>query len=239
MDLYIALLAGIGGYLLGSISFARIIFRRIAPTREITGLDVAVPGTDETMHVQAISGTAVSMQLGSRWGGITALLDMAKVFVPTLLLRLLYPGMPYALIAAGTGLIGHNWPVYHRFRGGYGLSAIYGGFLAIDPLGALVTAVIGMFGSLLILRNVVVSYLAGLWLMIPWIWFRTRDLAHLLYVVAVNVIFVLAMVPEIRRVIEYRRRGIKPDVAANMDLTPMGRHIKKMASRLGLLRNGK
>jgi len=239
MDLHIAILAGIGGYLLGSISFARIIFRRVAPGREITGLDVAVPGTDETMHVQAISGTAVSMQLGSKWGGITALLDMTKVFVPTLLLRLLYPGMPYALIAAGTGLIGHNWPVYHRFRGGHGLSAIYGGFLAIDPVGALVTAVIGMFGSLLILRNVVVSYLAGLWLMIPWTWFRTRDLAHLLYVSAANVIFLLALIPEIRRVIEYRRRGIKPGVAADMDLTPMGRHIKKMASRLGLLRDGK
>jgi glycerol-3-phosphate acyltransferase PlsY len=239
MDLWIALLAGVGGYLLGSVSFARAIVKRVAPTQAIAGMDMAVPGANEVMHVGAISGTAVSMQLGSKWGGITALLDMTKVFVPTLALRLLYPGRAYALIAAGMGLIGHNWPVYHRFRGGRGLSAIYGGFLAIDPIGALVTSLVGMFGSLFILRNVVVSYLAGLWLMIPWIWFRTRDLGHLLYVIAANAIFVLALIPDIRRVLEYRRRGIKRDVAAEMDLIPMGRHIKKMALRLGLLRDGK
>jgi glycerol-3-phosphate acyltransferase PlsY len=239
MDLRIAILAGVGGYLLGSVSFARVIVRWVAPTQEITGMDVAVPGTDETMHVGAISGTAVSMQLGSKWGGVTALLDMVKVFVPTLALRLLYPGMPYALVAAGMGLVGHNWPIYYRFRGGHGLSAIYGGFLAIDPLGALVTAFIGMFGSLLILRNVVVSYLAGLWLMIPWIWLRTRDLGQLLYVIAANVIFALALIPELRQVLEYRRRGIRRNATAEMDLTPMGRHIKRMAVRLGLLRDNK
>ena len=234
---WIALLSVVIGYLCGSISFARIIYRLVAPGEKLTGMELDLEGSDEQVHVSAVSGTAVSVKLGGKWGGITALLDILKAAIPTLVFRLLYPGMPYHLLVATAALVGHNWPLYHRFKGGRGLSPLIGGFLVVDWLGTLITATVGMLFGLVVLKSVLLSYMLGNWLMIPWLWFRTRDLAHLIYAIAVNLIFVLAMIPDIRGIIDRRRRGIEGDMSAAMELTPMGRGIKKMASRLGLMRD--
>jgi len=43
---------------------------------------------------------------------------MAKVAIPTLVFKLLYPQDPYLLIAAAAGMVGHIWPVFNRFKGG-------------------------------------------------------------------------------------------------------------------------
>jgi glycerol-3-phosphate acyltransferase PlsY len=235
MELLTAFFAATVGYLLGSISFARVINRFVAPEQEITGMEIDIAGTEEKMQVEAVSGTAISMKLGAKYGGLTAILDILKVTIPTLGFKIGYPGAPYFLITAAMGLVGHNWPIYHRFRGGRGLSAIYGGFLAIDWIGSLITSFAGMFLGLVIVKDVLVSYLAGLWLMIPWLWLRTHDLAHLAYVIFVNVIFVVAMIPEIRQIVALKRRGLDGDLASAMEATPMGEMIKKMANRFGLL----
>jgi glycerol-3-phosphate acyltransferase PlsY len=236
MEWRILLLAVIVGYLFGSISFARVINRLVAPEQEITGMELDT-GSTEKIRVETVSGTSISMKLGAKYGGITAILDILKVAIPTLAFKLGYREAPYFLATAAMGLIGHNWPLYHRFKGGRGLSAIYGGFLVIDWVGSLVTSFAGMFLGLAVLRNVLVSYLAGLWLMIPWLWFRTRDLAHLAYAIFVNVIFVLAMIPEFRMIRDLKQRGTEGDFAEAMESTPMGRMIKKMANRVGLLRD--
>lgn len=231
MNLQLILLAAIIGYLFGSISFARIINKLVAPDVEITGIEL------DDIQVEAISGTAVSMKLGAKYGGLTAILDILKVAIPALVLRLVYKGDPYYLISAAMGLIGHNWPLYYRFKGGRGLSAIYGGFFVMDWIGSLVISFAGMLFGLLIVKDVAVSYMAGLWLMIPWIWFRTHDVAHLAYVIFVNVIFFVAMIPEIRKMKELRRNRESSSVSAGMDAIPMGRMIKKMANRVGMLKD--
>lgn len=231
MNLQLILLAAIIGYLFGSISFARIINKLVAPDVEITGIEL------DDIQVDAISGTAVSMKLGAKYGGLTAILDILKVAIPALVLRLVYKGDPYYLISAAVGLVGHNWPLYYRFKGGRGLSAIYGGFFVMDWIGSLVISFAGMLFGLLIVKDVAVSYMAGLWLMIPWIWFRTHDVAHLAYVIFVNVIFFVAMIPEIRKMKELRRNRESSSVSAGMDAIPMGRMIKKMANRVGMLKD--
>lgn len=236
MNLWIVVLAAVVGYLLGSISFARIIYRLVAPGEELTGMELDIEGSDEQIHVSAVSGTAVSTKLGGKWGGVTALLDILKALFPTLVFRLVYPGMPYHLVAATMALIGHNWPLYYRFKGGRGLSPLIGGFLAVDWLGTLVTNVLGMAFSLIVLKNVVLSYMLGIWLMIPWLWFRTKDVYTVIYAVAVNVLFVLAMIPEFRGMIDRKRRGIEIDLSRSMEMTPMGRGIQKMANKMGRLK---
>jgi glycerol-3-phosphate acyltransferase PlsY len=235
MNLPIALLAAVTGYLLGSISFARTVMRIVAPGQELTGLEF-VDSTGEATQVDTIGGTAVSMKLGAKYGGITAILDILKVFVPTLAFRLLYPDTPYHLVAAILGLIGHNWPIYYRFKGGSGLSAIVGGFLAVDPIGTVVTSVAGMFLGMVVLRQVFLSYLLGSWLMILWLAFFTRDPIYVIYAIVVNGIYVLGMLPAIQSERERRRQGIESDFEAAMEATPMGRMIKQMGSRMGLFK---
>ena len=244
MNPWIVVLAAVIGYLLGSISFARIIYRLVAPGEELTGMELDIEGSDEKVRVSAVSGTAVSVKLGGKWGGITALLDILKALLPTLAFRLLYPGMPYHLVAATTALAGHNWPLYHRFQGGRGLSPLIGGFLGVDWLGTLVTNIVGMTFSLAVLKNVLLSYMLGIWLMIPWLWFRTRDLYHVIYAIVANLLFVVAMIPDFQGIIDRERRGVESDFAATMEMTPMGRGIQKMVDRIkrpamGLSKNDK
>jgi glycerol-3-phosphate acyltransferase PlsY len=236
VDIRIALLAAVVGYLLGSISFARIIMKLVAPEEDLTGMTLDAGGT-ETVRVETVGGTAISVKLGAKYGMVTALLDILKVVFPTLAFKLLYPGMPYYLISATMGLAGHNWPLYYRFKGGRGLSPMVGGFLVVDWIGTLVTAVVGMFLGLVVFRNVVLSFLLGPWLMIPWLWYRTRDPWHVAYAVLTNLLFVAAMIPDIRAARDRVRRGVQDDIWGSPEATPMGEGIKKMADRLGLLQD--
>ena len=84
MNIGLIFIAGLTGYLLGSISFARFIFRWVAPGQEITGMEIEIPGSEEKVRVEAVSGTAVSTKLGAKWGGITAILDILKTLNPLL-----------------------------------------------------------------------------------------------------------------------------------------------------------
>jgi len=236
MDPVIAFGAALIGYLLGSISFARVINRWVAPQVDVTQTELTAEGTDQKVQLTAVSGTAVSVHLGPKWGMFTALLDMLKTALPALAFRLVYPGTHYFLIVAMMGVVGHNWPVFHRFKGGRGLSPIYGGLFVVDFIGAWVTSLGGMLFGLIIVRDAVVSFLAGLWFMIPWLWFRTHDVWYLAYGIIVNVLFMGAMIPEIKKVIELRRRGGGANMAADMSSTPMLRMITQMANRVGLLK---
>ena len=51
-----------------------------------------------------------------------------------------------------------------------------------------------------------------------------------------NVLFFIAMIPEIKTVREYQKRGISSDVAAGLDMKPMGRMMGKMMNRMGSAR---
>lgn len=235
MNIQIALVCAIAGYLVGSISFARLVSRIAAPQKDITHTELDVPDGDQKLHMKAVSATTVSIHHGPRLGFVTVVMDMLKIAIPTLIAKYLYPGAGYCLIVATAGMIGHIWPLYYRFQGGRGLSAVYGGMFAIDWLGVFVTSLGGMVLGLFVVRDFLVAYVAGLWFLIPWLWFRTHDVGHVLYAVAVNVLFVLGILPELKQYLRFRREGKGADVGQVMQLTGMGRGIYKMAKRFGIL----
>jgi len=231
MNTLIALCAAIAGYLFGSISFSRIVSRIVAPQADIAHTEVPVLGTDMTYKVTAFGATAISMQLGPRVGCAIGLLDMLKVALPTLAFKLLYPSQPYELIVAVAGMAGHNWPLFHRFKGGRGISAYYGGLFVIDWLGAIVTSTAGLLLGMVVVRDYFVAYMAGLWLLIPWIWFRTHRLEYLAYAVVVNVLYVVAMIPDLEQYLKIRRE-VAVDPKMMMETNPMGRGMLKMSEWL-------
>lgn len=239
MDPLITVLAASIGYLSGSISGARLIKALFAPQQDITETRVAIPGSEEELRMAAINATTVSIHLGRRFGCLTSVIDMLKAAIPTLVLKAAYADMSYFLLAAAMSIVGHNWPLYHRFRGGRGLSTIYGAFIVIDPVGAFATAFTGLLFGLFVIREFLVSFLAGLWLMVPWFWFRTHDLAHLVYGLVVNLLFLLAVLPDMVQIIQLRRKGVDSDLSLAMDLTPMGRSMKKITTQFGLIKEKK
>jgi glycerol-3-phosphate acyltransferase PlsY len=231
----IALVAILVGYLLGSISFARLMTRWLAPEADVEELEVPIAGTGESSKVEVVGANAASMILGARLGCATALLDMAKVALPVWAFRITYPDQLYFLLVALAGLVGHNWPLYFRFKGGRGFSVIYGSFIVIDWLGALITPLLGSFLGMVILGDVSVAYAAWLWLMIPWMWLRTHDVRYLTFALATNLIFFTATIPEIRTVMKHRREGTYDAYMQGLvESSPRWRGMKKMAERLSI-----
>jgi glycerol-3-phosphate acyltransferase PlsY len=231
MNALVAACAATAGYLLGSISFSRIVSRLVNPRADIAHTEVPVPGTDMTYKVTAFGATAISMQLGPRVGCAIGWLDMLKVALPTLAFKLLYPSEPYELIVAVAGMVGHNWPLFHRFKGGRGISAHYGGLFVIDWLGAIVTSTAGLLVGIVVVRDYFVAYTAGLWLLVPWMWFRTHRLEYVAYAVLVNVLYIVAMIPDLKQYLEIRRE-VAVDPKMVMETNPMGRGMIKMSEWL-------
>ena len=194
MEPGIALLALAVGYLVGSISFARLVARVVNPSADVT-LIVTELGEGATFTSDSVSATAVRMKVGRRYGILTALLDMAKVAIPVLAFRLAFPGEPYAYLAAAAGLVGHDWPVYHRFKGGRGETAMIGALLVLDPVGLVLMVVLGMVIGFLA-GNILVLRWAGLVLMIPWM-FLVNGVAAGAYMTFAVAVYLFAMRPEL------------------------------------------
>lgn len=232
MDPYIALLAIIIGYFIGSISFARLITRWWTRDKDVADFEIQVEGTDDSYKVLSIGGNSVSSVLGPKAGMLVGVLDILKVFLPTFMLKLLFPQQPaYALLAAVGGLIGHIWPIYYRFHGGSGFSAIMGGLLAIDWLAVLVCPVAGLLLGMVVFRNMIVASLSWIWLLIPWFWWRSDgDWVNILYALVLNMLFILAMVPEIKMAQKFKKEGKYLEYGmGSLKSNPMGRGMIKIA----------
>jgi glycerol-3-phosphate acyltransferase PlsY len=237
MDTLQAILVAVAGYLIGSISMARTVTRAFASGRYREGpTRLSLEGTDKTMHLDTVSATSVSVQLGSRLGFATYVLDVLKILVPTLFIKYWMSGADYFLIFAAAGMAGHVWPLYYRFKGGRGISAAYAGLLAISPLGFLVCSLGGMLFGLLIMRDMWTAYCAGVWAIIPWLWFRTGDPSYLAYAVFINIVFMLGMIPETKQWFRIRRENKWDDTTEVMQLSGMGRGLLKMARKLGIVK---
>ena len=216
-----AVAAAISGYLIGSISFSQLMLRLLGGGKELPTIEHRITGSDAVFQSSSTGATAVRFQFGARYGCLVAILDMFKALVPALILKLWQPDADYYLIAATTAIVGHNYPLFHRFKGGRGLATVYGGLLVLDWAGVLVTSLGGillggLFGQVLMMRWL------GLILMIPWIWFRTHDVTKLAYVLVASALFWIAMIPELRDYFRLRREGLLPDEEEVADFMGMG-----------------
>ena len=141
-------------YLIGAIPFGYLI------ARWARGVDIRTVGSGN------IGATNVGRVLGFRFFVLVFTLDLLKGMLPTLgAARLVEsvtgqasPTLP--VLAALASILGHNFPIYLRFRGGKGVATSLGALLALDAVAALSAA--GAFGaSLLVTRYVSVSSLFG------------------------------------------------------------------------------
>lgn len=221
------------GYLTGSISFSRLVSRIAAPKVDLTKIKMKDLGTGEDYYLSNVGATTASMVLGPKIGGIIAVLDIIKGFLPTLLFRLLLPDQPYYLFTGGAAVAGHIWTPYHHFRGGGGLSPALGVFLAVDPLGILAANILAMIFGFLILQEYLVAMMAGTWLMIPWLWIRTGRWEFALFALLINMMLVAAILPDVSRYIRARSSG-NIDTQSSMDVIPMGHMMNKMMARMHL-----
>jgi len=164
MPLLIGLITAIISYLFGSISFSRIVARIIAPKLDTESIHMPRPDGTDGQELRTVGATTISIKLGPKVGCAIGLLDILKGFVPTIIVKLVYPDQEYYLIAAIFVVVGHIWPIFYKFRGGGGISPSYGGFFAVDLLGTIVSSLTGLIFGFFIVRDILIAYTSGL----PW-----------------------------------------------------------------------
>ena len=124
-------------YLIGSIPFGVLLGRFLG------GVDPRDHGSGKT------GGTNVMRTLGTKVGILVIALDIAKAAWAVVLAGIIFGttvvawGDFYihrqiaALMAAFFVIVGHNWPVFFKFRGGRGVAAFFGALLPIAPAAAI------------------------------------------------------------------------------------------------------
>lgn len=206
MDTHLILLLTIlCGYLIGSISFARIVFAILKPGAPLTLIRTPTTDGQAELVSHAVGATNVMLAFGPRWGILVSVLDALKAFVPTLAIKLMLPETPYYLLAAVAVLVGHLWPVWHRFSGGGGNSSIMGMMLAISPVGLLVTHAGGMlFGRF----APMLSFVGGIALTIPWFALRNGLYSpEVAFALTITLLYVLGELPEIMQLRKLTQQG--------------------------------
>jgi glycerol-3-phosphate acyltransferase PlsY len=236
MDPIILFVVLVVGYLLGSISFARLIPRLIDPRASLDDISMPVQNSDERMPMRAMGANTASMKYGPKVGCSVGFLDIFKVFLPTLAVRLVYPGESYYLVVALAGFIGHCWPVFYGFKGGRGISPFYGALFAIDPLGAVVVASVSMFIGMVLLKDLLVAYTGGVFLTIFWFAITRGWGPEVIYALIVNMLFLIAMIPEVKMVREMEQKHGKGDMRKSMSTFPMGQAMLKLMDALKIQR---
>ncbi len=116
------LLTAVVGYLLGSISTGLIVAGKVK-----NQVDLRQMGSKST------GATNVLRVLGKKPAAITFVGDFIKVLLACLA-GLLIAGQEGAMVGGLAGVIGHNWPVYHGFRGGKGVASSIAVMLFVFPL---------------------------------------------------------------------------------------------------------
>jgi glycerol-3-phosphate acyltransferase PlsY len=117
------LIGALGGYLLGSISFAILVAKA-------KGVDIRKEGSGNP------GATNVKRVLGKGAGNLVFLLDFLKGFLPA--------ALPFALMGEGAAtvsvtsllaaILGHSFPVFFRFMGGKGVATTMGGLFGMMPV---------------------------------------------------------------------------------------------------------
>jgi glycerol-3-phosphate acyltransferase PlsY len=114
-------------YLLGAVPFGLLIgFSR--------GIDIRKVGSGN------IGATNVMRSVGKPWGIATFIADAIKGFVPAFLFPRWVqadPGLA-GVIFGFAAILGHNFPIYLKFKGGKGVATSAGAVLGIAPLAVLI-----------------------------------------------------------------------------------------------------
>jgi glycerol-3-phosphate acyltransferase PlsY len=118
-DIALASLVIAIAYLLGSIPSAYIVVRLMK------GADIREAGDGR------LGATATFRRAGLAGGAIAGLMDLAKGAAAVLFAQWLEGSILVVLLAAFAAVVGHNWSIFLRFKGGKGALTIYGALASL------------------------------------------------------------------------------------------------------------
>jgi glycerol-3-phosphate acyltransferase PlsY len=192
----LGILSVIIGYLLGSIPTAYIV------SRVRRGVDIRTIGSGN------MGGANVMREIGTREGVFVGLFDIAKGAGAILIAQALNVSELWTFGTGFAALVGHNFPVFARFRGGRGSATIIGIFLVLAPIATLITlaiVAIPFFAT----RKFAGAVIIGLALLPLFLWLLEGSLSLVRYALAIDLFMLIRNLPDIRRLLA---KGIVRDM---------------------------
>lgn len=237
MDIYIALASAVAGYLIGSISFARIVASRVIPDAAL-GETSLTWGEDDTGFVtENVSATTIRHTAGTRWGCLTGVFDILKATIPVAVFHFGFPDQPYDVICGVAVTAGHNLPIFYGFKGGRGTSTILGSLLILAPLSIPATIFLGYAIGLFVFKDVLLAHHAG-WILILPLWFAAWQRWDMVfYAVGVNFFRWIVSADELRDYWQLRKSGAlrTPEFHEAIEQSHIG-YIHKYVRKWGWLK---
>jgi acyl phosphate:glycerol-3-phosphate acyltransferase len=111
----------LGAYLVGAIPFG-LLFGKV-----LGGVDVRAMGSGN------IGATNVLRAAGKKAAILTLVADCLKGLFPVLLASLSFSDERLSVLSGVAAILGHDFPVYLRFKGGKGVATSFGVMLAVAP----------------------------------------------------------------------------------------------------------
>lgn len=108
------------GYLIGCLNLAWFLGRH-------KHIDMTRSGSGN------LGASNTVLHLGLKYGLLVAIHDIAKAVIAVLIVKALFPGVPYvSYIAGAAAILGHIFPFWRKFSGGKGFASFIGLMLATD-----------------------------------------------------------------------------------------------------------
>jgi len=233
MDVQTSLIIFLSGYLIGSVSFTRIIGKLVLPGENMEYTTVQVKGTDDDFSFRSVSATTIRARAGAKYGIITSILDISKATIPVFVTSRYLDSPSYAFLMSLSVIFGHDFPVYHRFRGGRGVSCLWGSLIVFNWTAIPITSVLSMGIGLFVIDDAFVAYLSTPIYLIPWALIFTGISQFSVYAITVNIIYWVALIPELREYMKFRKTdAYEKAKKARHERTK--KRISQVLSRLGI-----
>lgn len=199
------ILAVVIGYLLGSIPFAYIAGRLVK------GVDIRQLGGGNMGTVNTLR------EIGTAVGFIVLAADMAKGSVAVLVAQWLGVPLLWVFVVGLAAVVGHNWPVWLRFRGGRGLATTLGVLLALVPVQFAISFAI-MVIVVLLTSNMSLAAGVGIVLLPLIIWLFGGEVSMIVYSLALPLFCSLKSIPRLRK--DIAGGGSKKGLIIDRDYKP-------------------
>jgi glycerol-3-phosphate acyltransferase PlsY len=180
-------------YLFGSIPFSYII------AKLFKGIDIRKLGTKNVGAMNVISVAGI-------FPGIIALLfDISKGALIVHFTNKITEDIGVSLASGLFTVIGHNWPIFLKFKGGKGVATTVGILLLISPLSFLILYLIFIPIIILITNDSYVSASIGFSILPLILWFLERNIWFVIFGILIALIIVIGHLNEIRTYFDGRR----------------------------------
>jgi glycerol-3-phosphate acyltransferase PlsY len=200
-------LAIVIAYLLGSIPSAYIAGHLVK------GVDIRRLGGGNVGAVNTMR------EIGTVAGFSVLLADMAKGAIAVLIAQWLGLTLIWVFVVGLAVVVGHNWSVWLKFRGGQGLATTLGVLLALVPIEFAISFAIIVI-AVLLTSNMRLAAAVGLAFLPLIIWLFGGELSIILYSIALPIFCSLKMIPRIRADMA---KGSKKNLIIDRDYKPWQR----------------